>query len=43
MDHQQRRYYRLSGFGERVLRAEAARLEAVVRAARLKNILGESS
>jgi DNA-binding PadR family transcriptional regulator len=43
MDHQQRRYYKLSGFGEHVLRAEAARLEAVVRAARLKNILGESS
>lgn len=43
MDHQQRRYYRLSDFGERVLRAESFRLEAVVRAARSKKLLGGSS
>ena len=40
MDHQQRRYYQLTDFGERVLQAEAFRLEAVVRAARSKKILG---
>lgn len=43
MDHQNRRYYQLSGFGERVLKAEAARLATVVRAARMKKILGEST
>ena len=43
MDHQQRRYYQLSDFGERVLRAEAFRLDAVVRAARSKKILGGST
>lgn len=43
MDHQQRRYYQLSHFGERVLQAEAYRLEAVVRAMRSKKILGGSS
>lgn len=42
MDHQQRRYYELSNFGERVLKAESFRLEAVVRAIRSKKILGET-
>ena len=40
MDHQQRRYYKLTNFGERVLRAESIRLEALVRAARAKQVLG---
>lgn len=40
IDHQQRRYYQLSDLGEQVLRAEAIRLETVVRAARNKKILG---
>jgi len=39
MDHQQRRYYKLSDFGERVLKAESFRLEAVVRAIRSKKVL----
>lgn len=43
IDHQQRRYYRLSNFGERVLKAESFRLEAIVRAARDKKILGGTS
>lgn len=43
MDHQQRRYYQLTNFGERVLKAESYRLEAVVRAARSKKILGGST
>lgn len=43
MDNQQRRYYQLSNFGERVLKAEAFRLEAVVRVARSKKILGGAS
>jgi DNA-binding PadR family transcriptional regulator len=40
MDQQQRRYYRLSELGERVLKAESFRIEALVRAIRNKNILG---
>jgi DNA-binding PadR family transcriptional regulator len=43
MDRQQRRYYQLSNFGERVLKEESFRLEAVVHAARSKKILGGSS
>jgi DNA-binding PadR family transcriptional regulator len=34
-DDPRRRYYRLSGFGKTVLRAEVARLESVIRHARL--------
>jgi DNA-binding PadR family transcriptional regulator len=40
LDQQQRRYYQLTNFGERVLKAESFRLEAVVRAVRNKKILG---
>jgi DNA-binding PadR family transcriptional regulator len=36
---QRRRYYRLTGFGERVLQAEAQRLEDLVRMAQQKHIL----
>ena len=35
-DAERRRYYRLTGFGERVLAAELARLEGVVRTAQAK-------
>lgn len=38
---ERRRYYRLSEFGLRVARAEARRLEAMVRAARGKRLIGE--
>ncbi|GAP15986.1 transcriptional regulator, PadR family [Longilinea arvoryzae] len=34
LDDQRRRYYRLSGLGERVLRRETARMAGLVRAAR---------
>ena len=37
-DAERRRYYRLTGFGERVLGAELARLEGVVRTARQKGL-----
>ena len=36
---ERRRYYRLTGFGQRVLQAEAQRLEALVRVAQRKRIL----
>ena len=35
-----RRYYRLTGFGLRVARLEARRLDAMVRAARQKKLIG---
>ncbi len=37
-DAQRRRYYRLTGFGERVLAAELGRLEGVVRTAQEKGL-----
>jgi DNA-binding PadR family transcriptional regulator len=37
-DAERRRYYRLTGFGERVLTAELARLEEVVRTAQAKGV-----
>jgi hypothetical protein len=40
MDDQRRRYYRVSGQGMRVLKAEAERLESQVELARLKRVLG---
>ena len=39
MDDQRRRYYRLSGVGQRVLRAEAERLAAQVAVAYAKHVL----
>jgi DNA-binding PadR family transcriptional regulator len=39
MDDQRRRYYRLTGLGQRTLRMEAERLAAQVRVARVKNLL----
>jgi DNA-binding PadR family transcriptional regulator len=39
MDDQRRRYYKLSGLGQRTLRLEAERLAAQVKVARAKNLL----
>lgn len=36
---ERRRYYRLAGFGQRVLQAEARRLQALVRVAQNKQVL----
>jgi DNA-binding PadR family transcriptional regulator len=41
-DAERRRYYRLTGFGERVLGAELARLERVVRTAQQKGLIPPS-
>ena len=41
-DAERRRYYRLTGFGERVLAAELARLERVVRTAQQKGLFPPS-
>lgn len=38
-DDERRRYYRLTGFGQRVAAAEAARLEELVRLARSRRLL----
>jgi DNA-binding PadR family transcriptional regulator len=40
MSDERRRYYRLTELGLSVARAEARRLDAVVRAARRKNLIG---
>lgn len=39
LDDERRRYYRLTGLGERAVRQEAGRLEQQVRLARLKQVL----
>jgi DNA-binding PadR family transcriptional regulator len=39
LDDQRRRYYRLTGIGQRVLQLEAERLASQVRVARAKNLL----
>jgi DNA-binding PadR family transcriptional regulator len=41
-DAERRRYYRLTGFGERVLGAELSRLEAVVKTAQEKGLFPPS-
>jgi DNA-binding PadR family transcriptional regulator len=41
-DAERRRYYRLTGFGERVLAAELARLESVVKTAQEKGLFPPS-
>lgn len=38
-DDERRRYYRLTDFGQRVVRAEAERLDRLVRSARSKHVL----
>jgi DNA-binding PadR family transcriptional regulator len=40
-DDERRRYYRLTGLGERVVRAEAARYQAMVEMARGKKLIGK--
>jgi hypothetical protein len=40
MDDERRRYYRLTGLGERVARLEAERLQSLVHAARQHGMLG---
>ena len=42
LDDERRRYYRLTPFGRAVTRAEARRLEGLVRLARSKKLLGPS-
>ena len=41
LDDERRRYYRLSGLGERVVRAEAGRYAAMVELARGKRLIGK--
>jgi len=42
LDDQRRRYYRLTGAGQRVLRLEAERLASQVAVARAKNLLADA-
>ena len=39
LDDERRRYYRLTAFGRRVVVAEAARLEGLVKAARVRRLI----
>ncbi len=41
-DDERRRYYRLTGFGQRVLELEVQRLDRVVRVAKRKHVLGDA-
>jgi DNA-binding PadR family transcriptional regulator len=41
LDDERRRYYRLTGVGEEVVRAETRRYAAIVKIARGKNLIGE--
>jgi DNA-binding PadR family transcriptional regulator len=41
LDDERRRYYRLTGFGQRAASAEALRLAALVAQARAKHLLGD--
>jgi DNA-binding PadR family transcriptional regulator len=43
LDDERRRYYRLSGLGERVVRAEAERYAAMVEMARGKRLINKST
>ena len=43
MDDKRRRYYRVTGFGQRVLAAEANRLATLVHIAQAKQVLGGAS
>ncbi|MCC7448995.1 MAG: helix-turn-helix transcriptional regulator [Anaerolineae bacterium] len=43
LDDERRRYYRLTSFGERVARAETARLATLLRAAQSKRLMGGAS
>jgi DNA-binding PadR family transcriptional regulator len=39
LDNERRRYYRLTGVGEKALRTESTRMEQAVKAAKLKKVL----
>lgn len=41
LDDERRRYYKLTGKGERALRAELARLDALLRVARAHGLMGD--
>jgi DNA-binding PadR family transcriptional regulator len=43
LDDERRRYYRITRFGVSVARAEARRLEAMVRSARQKKLIGKAT
>lgn len=43
LDDERRRYYRLTGLGERVVRAEALRYERLAKLARRKKLLGHAA
>jgi DNA-binding PadR family transcriptional regulator len=43
LDDERRRYYRITGFGTRVVKAEAQRLAAAVTAARARRLLPKKS
>ena len=43
LDDERRRYYRLTGLGERVVRAEALRYERLAKLARRKKLLGQTA
>jgi DNA-binding PadR family transcriptional regulator len=43
LDDERRRYYRITRFGLAVARAEARRLEAMVRSARQKKLIGRAT
>ncbi|MCA9906381.1 MAG: PadR family transcriptional regulator, partial [Anaerolineae bacterium] len=43
LDDERRRYYRLTSFGERVARAEAARIARLLQAAQSKRLMGGAS
>jgi DNA-binding PadR family transcriptional regulator len=42
LDDERRRYYKLTGKGERTLRAELARLDALLRIARAHGLMGDA-
>jgi DNA-binding PadR family transcriptional regulator len=43
LDDERRRYYRLTPFGRRVLKAEVERIAGLMRVARSKGLLGEAA
>ncbi len=43
LDDERRRYYRLTGFGREVVKAEAIRYEQMAKLARRKRILGQTA
>ena len=43
LDDERRRYYRLTDFGQKVVRAEAERLSSLVSVARAKRLVGKAA